>query len=285
MSNLSPKTGIDKNGHQYTRMVNDQPQSVNRVSILDYRKPTPVASNDELNERVAAKDVVKGEVVEYAVTSSVYDIKAWATAYTGTKESRVEELEKAIGGSVFFSIERDALLWRKPVTQTGEVSSLDDVLNTMDVALNLGDADYNFNVQVAAIDSAPDTEDEFRLPAADYNEFFAQGGANSLTKLIGIDTDEGYQDFLALTEENTASEVAAVIFDLDNGGGNRLAKAFDELPEEYKVTATGYGGNAVDYNIVLKAGDPLDWDNDSKLVALDRFVTDYVQAETGIPRN
>jgi hypothetical protein len=289
MSNLTTKIGVDVNGNQYTRMVREDELTAKarqRLNISRFAASTPssTAAQEELRKRVETGDVKRGNVVEFRLSSEGYDLKKWVRE----GGHKLYTLNQELGGLFDFDSGKSEIISKTVITQDGgrlSVQRVQDAVNDeLGLSSNLPGA---LKAYVYSIEDHPDPIDVFMpgrkalITAVDNND--------TLKEILGLDKEDGDKDLIALTEGNVSSEVAVTLIDTNNKfSGKKIIEYYDSLPNEYRPDAydkEAFVSNetAEGYDFCLEEG-VLDWDNDRRLIALDTFICDYVEARTGIER-
>jgi len=287
MSNLTTKIGVDVNGNQYTRMVREDELTAKarqRLNISNFATTGGAAAREELRKRVEAGDLKRGNVVEFRLSSEGYDLTRWAR----DGWTRLQTLNQELGGLFDFDYSKGEIISRTVVTQDGGRLSVQRVQDAVNDELGLyPSAPGALKAYVYSIEDQPDPVDVYMpgrkalITAVENND--------TLKEMLGLDKEDGDENLIALTEGNVSSEVSVTLVDTNNKfNGKKIIEYYDALPNEYRPDAydkEAFVSNetAEGYDLCMEE-EVLDWQNDRRLIALDMFICDYVEARTGIDR-
>lgn len=225
MTNLVPKTGIDKNGRRYTRMISpDALETKRSILSLDGYVKKDTNTNTFLN-RLERGEVYKGEVVELSFSSETYDFRKWATGLS------LQELSRELGGAVDFNESTNEIVWRIPQSLNDDFGDVEDVKERFESAFGITDPEDYFDVAVTNIEPIKPGDDKFVM--ADHEILEHVENHTALAHFIGADTDEGQTK---LFQHDPTGNYRNNLLNSTEENRTEFNKAFEQLPYEYQST-------------------------------------------------
>jgi hypothetical protein len=244
MSDLVIKTGVDKNGRNYTRKVkSDTPKPPTRPlgSIGQFKKNVPT-THAEFEKALTDGSIKKGSFVSLWVTSPKFDFRAWSES----DDEMATRLAIEVGGRIENSVtERnghygeplDGISWMQVAKNDGETFDTAQLSNEIGAALGINGEDLDITVQKITEDEEWRGYEAARIPRAELETHLASHP--TIRDAFFADPEKTAQLDKFWNENGGSSDVTVDIWNnspvIQSPEG--LDKLWDDVPDSYKATS------------------------------------------------